>query len=462
MNLNKFMIKKIICGLMLCLSLGSANAQQNKCLAKSCRSLSLPAEKAEWFREAKFGMFLHWGLYSMLEGSYKGRTLPDTTLRHGKSWYAEWIQPRLEVPMDEYKALAKSFNPIKYNAEVWVREAKNAGMRYIVLTSKHHDGFALWASEVSDFDVMNTPYKRDVIDELVKACKKYGMKYGFYYSHWQDWTFEGGARPHWEPTVDDKAFEKYWQEKSLPQVQELLVKYDPDLLWFDTWNEKCHITEQRRDELIALIRANSDKCLINGRICFTNPGENIDFLEMFDNDYPEEIINKPWQTPATMQHSWGYHAKDYNWKSADEMLRYLVNNTSKGGNYLLNIGPKADGSLPLPAIRRLREMGAWLMANGEAVYGAKPLNIETPEGVYVTYKVIDGKSYAYVFLTQPIKLFALNLNAKKAFVLETEQPVPVYTDKLIFEKGEEYEATFAIPADLFRDSSIQVLKVELQ
>ncbi len=328
--------------------------------------------------------------------------MPDTTLRHGKSWYAEWIQPRLEVPMDKYKALAKSFNPIQYNAEAWVREAKNAGMRYIVLTSKHHDGFALWDSKVSDFDVMNTPYKRDVIDELVKACKKYGMKYGFYYSHWQDWTYKGGAMPHWMPKVDDKAFEKYWQEKSLPQVKELLVKYDPDLLWFDTWNEETHITEKRRDELIALIRANSDKCLINGRICFTNPGENIDFLEMFDNAYPEEIINKPWQTPATMQHSWGYHAKDYNWKSADEMLRYLVNNTSKGGNYLLNIGPKGDGSLPLPAIRRLREMGAWLKANGEAIYGTKPLNIETPEGVYVTYKVIDGKSYAYIFLTKPI------------------------------------------------------------
>ncbi len=463
-------MKKIIFGLMLCLSLGTAIAQKVVCVANPCRSLSLPDEKADWFREAKFGMFLHWGLYSMLEGSYNGRTLPDTTLRHGKSWYAEWIQPRLEVPMSEYKALAKSFNPIQYNAEAWVREAKNAGMRYIVLTSKHHDGFALWDSKVSDFDVMNTPYHSDVIDQLVKACKKYDMKYGFYYSHWQDWTYKGGALPHWKPKVADKDFEKYWQEKALPQVKELLVKYNPDLLWFDTWNEETHITEKRRDELIALIRTYSDKCLINGRICFTNPGENIDFLEMFDNDYPEEIISKPWQTPATMQHSWGYHAKDYNWKSADEMLRYLVNNTSKGGNYLLNIGPKADGTFPKPAVRRLREMGAWLLANGEAVYGAKPLDIKSLDGVYLTQKVINGKHYAYVFLTKPIKTINLVLpTTLKASVLETGRPIEFEKTKVMeAERGGSCFLTskdgvsLEIPEDIFTNSSIQVIKVELK
>ena len=172
---------------------------------------------------------------------------------------------------------------------------------------------------------------------VVKACKKHGLKYGFYYSHWQDWEDPDGAMPFWYPWRPDEDFEKYWQRKALPQVKELIEKYDPDLLWFDTWGWDNHITPERRDELIRLVRTYSDKCLINGRICFSNPGENIDFLEMHDNSYPKEMLDKPWQTPATMQNSWAYHSKDYNWKPATRMLRYLVSNTSMGGNYLLNV-----------------------------------------------------------------------------------------------------------------------------
>ena len=334
--------------------------------------MSLSPEKVEWFKEAKFGMFIHWGLYSILEGTYNGHTMPDTTFPQGNSWYAEWIKPRLEVPDDYYNGLIKEFNPVNYDPDSWVREAANAGMKYLVITSKHHDGFALWDSDVSDFDIMNTPYKKDLIAPLVAACKKYGLKYGFYYSHWQDWEDPDGAMPYWYPWRPDEDFEKYWQRKSLPQVKELIEKFDPDLLWFDTWDWKTHITPERRDELIRLVRSLSDKCLINGRICYDNPGDNIDFLEMHDNSYPKEMLSKPWQTPATMQNSWAYHGKDYNWKPSSRMLRYLVNNTSMGGNYLLNVGPKADGTLPAPAIRRLREMVAWLGANGEAVFGAVP------------------------------------------------------------------------------------------
>lgn len=414
--------------------------------------LSLDPQKAEWFKEAKFGLFMHWGLYSILEGSYNGRTLPDTTLAHGRSWYAEWIQPRLEVPMEEYKALIHRFNPVKYNAEEWVREAKNAGMRYIVITAKHHDGFALWNSDVSDFDIMNTPYKKDVIEALVKACRKYGMKYGFYYSHWQDWEYPGGALPHWMPKVDDARFQKYWEKKSLQQVKELIVKYDPDLLWFDTWDEETHITPERRDELIRLVRKYSDKCLINGRICYLNPGENIDFLEMHDNAYPEHLIDKPWQTPATMQHSWGYHAKDYNWKSAEEMLGYLVSNASKGGNYLLNIGPKADGTFPLPAIRRLREMGAWMLVNGEAVYGTQPVDMKAPEGTCLTQKTENGHRYLYLFLKKrPAEVFLPVTPKGDCTVLETGRPV-----EMVSEKG---GVRLILPAEIYRGGGIQVLKI---
>ena len=418
-------------------------------------SMKLDPSKVEWFKEAKFGMFIHWGLYSILEGTYNGHTMPDTTFPQGNSWYAEWIKPRLEVPDDYYNGLINEFNPVKYDPDSWVREAANAGMKYLVITSKHHDGFALWDSDVSDFDIMNTPYKKDLIAPLVAACKKYGLKYGFYYSHWQDWEDPDGAMPYWYPWRPDEDFEKYWQRKSLPQVKELIEKFDPDLLWFDTWDWKTHITPERRDELIRLVRSLSDKCLINGRICYDNPGDNIDFLEMHDNSYPKEMLSKPWQTPATMQNSWAYHGKDYNWKPSSRMLRYLVNNTSMGGNYLLNVGPKADGTLPVPAIRRLREMGAWLGANGEAVYGAVPsgLKVDDPD-VYLTEKQEGDKRFLYVFIAEAKASVTIpSVLSKGVSSLETGQPLEcVSTDGA---------TKVSLPENLFKDKSIVVLKAEL-
>ncbi len=414
-------------------------------------SLSLDPSKADWFREAKFGLFLHWGLYSELEGSYDGHTLPDTTFEHGRSWYAEWIQQRLEVPDEEYQALAKTFNPVLYDPDEWVREAKNAGMRYLVITSKHHDGFALWNSKVSDFDVKNTPYKKDLLGPLVKACKKYGLKYGFYYSHWQDWEHPQGALPEWKLWRPDEEFEIYWQEKCLPQVKELITKYDPDMFWFDTWEWDNHITPERRDELIGLVRKYSDKCLINGRIAYTNPGTDIDFLEMLDNDYPADIQSKPWQTPATMQHSFGYHAKDYNWKSSDEMVRYLVSTVAKGGNYLLNIGPKADGTLPEQSIRRLREMGAWISTFGEGIYGTKPLDLKVDEGIFLTQKDEDGAKTVYAFLTKPISALALPIGCTgTATVLGNGEPLQ------ITKTADGLQVT--LTGNHFRDSSVQVVR----
>lgn len=418
-------------------------------------SMKLDPSKVEWFKEAKFGMFIHWGLYSILEGTYNGHTMPDTTFPQGNSWYAEWIKPRLEVPDDYYNGLINEFNPVNYDPDFWVREAANAGMKYLVITSKHHDGFALWDSDVSDFDIMNTPYKKDLIAPLVAACKKYGLKYGFYYSHWQDWEDPDGAMPYWYPWRPDEDFEKYWQRKSLPQVKELIEKFDPDLLWFDTWDWKTHITPERRDELIRLVRSLSDKCLINGRICYDNPGDNIDFLEMHDNSYPKEMLSKPWQTPATMQNSWAYHGKDYNWKPSSRMLRYLVNNTSMGGNYLLNVGPKADGTLPAPAIRRLREMGAWLGANGEAVYGAVPsgFKVDDPD-VYLTEKQEGDKRFLYVFIAEAKASVTIpSVLSKGVSSLETGQPLEVSTAG--------GQTVINLPENLFKDKSIVVLKAEL-
>ena len=448
-------MKKI--ALVLCAFL-AAGALSSGCSDKKTTadvSLKLDPQKAEWFKEAKFGMFIHWGLYSILEGTYNGHTLPDTTLPQGNSWYAEWIKPRLEVPDDYYNGLVNEFNPVGYDPESWVREASNAGMKYLVITAKHHDGFALWDSDVSDFDITATPYKKDLIAPLVAACKKYGIKYGFYYSHWQDWEDPDGALPFWYPWRPDEDFEKYWQRKSLPQVKELIEKFDPDLLWFDTWDGDNHITPERRDELIRLVRTYSDKCLINGRICYTDPGENIDFLEMHDNSYPKEMLDKPWQTPATMQNSWAYHGKDYNWKPATRMLRYLVYNISMGGNYLLNVGPKADGTLPVPAVRRLREMGAWLGANGEAVYGTEPSSLKVDDkDVYLTEKTEGDEKNLYIFITEPKPSVTIPCTLSKGCCsLETGQPLDL--------EANEGGTVIGIPENLFRDRSIVVLKAIL-
>lgn len=425
--------------------------------SQKATKLSLDPEKAAWFKEAKFGMFIHWGLYSMLEGSYKGHTLPDTTFTQGKSWYAEWIQMRLEVPSNEYKALSRDFNPVNFDADSWILEAKNAGMKYFVITSKHHDGFALWDSKVSEFNIMNTPFKRDVIAELVSACKKYGLKYGFYYSHWQDWEYPGGAMPHWYDWIPDEEFEKYWQEKSLPQVEELITMFNPDLLWFDTWNEKTHITDERRDALISLVRNLSPKCLINGRISYLSPGENIDFLEMHDNSYPDKIMDKPWQTPATMSHSWGWHANDFNWKSSDRMIEYLINNTSKGGNYLLNIGPKPDGTFPAPAVRRLREIGAWIYTNGDAIYDTYLVPMAMPQKVYLSQKTMDGKHFLYVSLADKIESIDLEIPKSNSIldckVLETDEPI-------LFQQHVNH-SKISIPEHLYKDNSVQVIVLEL-
>lgn len=420
-------------------------------------------DKMQWFKEARFGMFVHWGLYSVLGGTYDGRTLPDSTLANGKSWYAEWIQQRLEVPDNAYQALMKEFNPSNFNADEWIKEAKNAGMKYFVITAKHHDGFALWDSNVSDYDLAATPLKgRDILGELVEACKKYGLKYGFYYSHWQDWEHPQGAVPYWKPARKTGDFEKYWKGKSLPQVQELIERYDPDLLWFDTWDEEAKelITPTRRDELIHLVRSLSKKCLINGRIAMHDPGEQIDFLEMMDNAYPKVLLEKPWQTPATMNHTWAWHSKDFNWKSSGQMLRYLVGNAGKGGNYLLNVGPKPDGTFQLPAVRRLREMGAWMLTNSEAIYATQPVtDIQAEKGLVLTQKKIGNQQIVYIHIVEelPDNTVRLSIAADK---IQSCQLLETGEERSVINNGNG-EVAIKLPAKDPFDNAIRVLKLRM-
>jgi alpha-L-fucosidase len=311
-----------------------------------------------WFREAKYGLFIHWGLYAIPAGEWKGKPVPGI---------GEWIMNRAKIPVREYEALARQWNPAKFDAEAWVRLAQDAGMRYIVITSKHHDGFALYGSKASPYNVVDaTPFKRDILKELAGACAKAGMPLGFYYSQAQDWHDPNGAGNGWDFGPDEeKDFDRYLREKAEPQVRELLTEYGPiALVWFDT---PRLMTPERAQRFTDLVRSLQPKCLIDGRL-----GAAGDYVSTGDNAIPSKVGAEAWETPATINHTWGYKKDDHDWKSPGDVTFKLVDIVSKGGNYLLNVGPMADGVIPQPSQDTLRTVGRWLKVNGEAVYGAGP------------------------------------------------------------------------------------------
>lgn len=309
-----------------------------------------------WWREAKFGLFLHWGVYAVPAGVWGGRT--D---------YGEWVMHAAKIPVAEYRALARRFNPVKYDPARWARLAREAGMRYIVITAKHHDGFALFPSEVTDWDVADaTPYKKDLLGPLVEAAHREGLKIGFYYSQAQDWVHPGGAKAQFDEGQgwDDAHkgdFDTYLKTIALPQVRELLTRYPMDILWWDTAQ---HMTPERCAPFAALT-ALRPGLITNNRL---GRGHRGDFAT------PEQFVPVTghagdWETCMTMNDHWGYNAADQNWKSATELIRKLAEVASKGGNLLLNIGPTAEGEFPAPATERLQAIGRWMRANGEAIYG---------------------------------------------------------------------------------------------
>jgi alpha-L-fucosidase len=315
-----------------------------------------------WFREAKYGLFIHWGLYAIPAGEWKGRRVPGI---------GEWIMNRARIPVAEYEQLAKQWDPVKFDAEAWVRLAQDAGMRYMVITAKHHDGFALFDSKVTRWDVVDaTPSKRDVLKELAAACQKHGMPLGFYYSQAQDWHEPGGAGNDWDfgPDVDAagkerKEYDAYLRAKAEPQVRELLTGYGPiALVWFDT---PRLMTPERAQRFTDIVRSLQPRTLIDGRL-----GVAGDYVSTGDNVIPSAGQANAWEVPATLNHTWGYRKDDHDWKSPGDVTFKLVDIVSKGGNYLLNVGPMADGTIPQPSQDVLRTVGRWLQANGQAVYGA--------------------------------------------------------------------------------------------
>ncbi|MFH6991717.1 alpha-L-fucosidase [Flavobacterium sp. FlaQc-48] len=337
-------------------------------------------ERIAWFRNDKFGMFIHWGLYSIMEGYWKGK----------KVYGGEWALKGHKLPIEEYRELAKEFNPAKYNADQWVSLAKSAGMKYIVVTAKHHDGFAMFKSTVSSYNVVDaTPFKRDVMRELKDACDRQGIKFGVYYSHAQDWNEPDGYGNNWSFNGYKGDMDAYLNNKGLPQLAEICRKYQPAVIWFDTPGA---MTLERAQKVADLARSITPNVLLSNRI-YTGKDSKIgrlwDYSSGGDNkDYP--LYSKiPWEYCGIMNNSWGYKKWDTDFVPTSELINVLVNAVSKNGNYLLNIAPNGDGEITEPYIKRLQEMGGWLKVNGEAIYGCGGTAFGTEFGEYTQ---VDGKT----------------------------------------------------------------------
>jgi len=363
-----------------------------------------------WWSEGKFGLFIHWGLFSLLAGEYRGRRTENI---------AEWILHDLKIPLAEYRRLAAEFTAPAFDAESIVAMAKRAGMKYVVFTSKHHEGFAMYDSRVSPYNcVRSSPFGRDPLAELRKACDRHGLALCLYYSQAQDWddpdACEDGI------AAGGKDFQSYFEGKCLPQVRELLTNYGPiGLLWLDT---PMYMTKEQSLRLKQVIKELQPRCMISGRI-----GNALgDYMTTGDNFIPLLPYPGAFEVPATLNQTWGFSKFDANWKSTEKILRSLVKIVSRGGNYLLNVGPTAEGVVPEESVRILKEVGDFMALNGESITGTSPVPLYPYDIDWGYFTGKPGKLYIHIFERME-SAYLLNIANKplKAYRLADRLPLSI-------------------------------------
>jgi alpha-L-fucosidase len=342
---------------------------------------------SNWFTDARFGMFVHWGLYSCAGGCWKGMETP---------WVSEWMMCKFQIPREEYKSLCSSFTAEKFDAERWMRTIADAGMKYMVITSKHHDGFAMFDSSYDDYNVVKmTPFGRDPLKELAEAARKYGIKLGFYYSHVLDWNEPGAVGNTWDFPAEaktDEAFEAYLNGKVKHQLKELLTNYgDVALIWFDM---PVRITVDQARDLRRYVRELAPDCLVNGRLTYK---EKWDFDSLGDNILPHEKCTFPAEGCGTMNESWGYKPSDRYYRTLPEILNTMGSLVSNNANYLLNVGPDGTGAFPAEACTLLKGTGEFLRKNGEALYGCSGLPMTTIAHRWGTVTCRGENAYFWCF-----------------------------------------------------------------
>lgn len=442
-----FIIPVVVIALLLALAITGCSQITNtvSSIGLSKKAPAHEDERMDWFREARFGMFIHWGIYSVPAGIYKDQQVPGI---------GEWIMERAMIPVEQYEQFAKQFNPTKFDADQWVQIAKNAGMKYLVITSKHHDGFCLWNTKFTDYDIIDaTPFKRDILAELAESCKKHGIRFCFYYSI-MDWHHPDAQAPFY-PLYNDGSksnpnFDRYVEYYLKGQLKELVQNYGPlGILWFDGEWVKDWSREMGWDMYEYVLSLQPDIIINNrvgkGRFRMRGFSES----EEFAGDYgtPEQRIpptglpGVDWETCMTMNKTWGYKSYDHNWKSTEDLLHKLADIASKGGNFLLNVGPTAEGLIPQPSVERLAAMGEWMKVNSESIYGttANPLG-SLPWG-RCTAK--PGKLYLHVFdwpTDGKLKVPNFKTKVKKAYLLADKKRKGLAVDRV----GDN-EATISVP-----------------
>ncbi len=427
---------------LLCLCLFSAGLQGLRAQSKQKNTKSTPVETAAvqepssrmaWWQDARFGMFIHWGIYSVPAGEWNGKT-----------GYGEWIRNSAEIPLDDYDQFRTRFNPVKFDADAWVKMARDAGMKYIVITSKHHDGFCMFDTKQTDFNIMNTPFRRDPMKNLAAACKKYGLKFCLYYSI-MDWHHPDYLpRREWEKdrTKEGADFDRYLVYMK-EELKELLTNYgDISVLWFDgewesTWNEK------HGKEIYNYVKSLQPNILINNRVGAGRLDmEGLTKEGAFGGDFgtPEQQIpatglpGVDWETCMTMNDHWGYNRADKNFKPAKEIIRMLTDIASKGGNYLLNVGPTSEGLIPGESIERLAAVGRWMKVNGESVYGTQASPFSQLAWGRCTRKISGDRTILYLHVFDwpangVLKLSGLLNTPDKAYLLADPLHVLLKVDR---------------------------------